>query len=148
MADLLSNTDKTSFQNSVLDLFDTFGRVITVHKEPQKKVTSSNPAGAVLPGYKNTSNVENIEYVPVSASFTAMVRYQDKQGVELEGEAGIGIPVGKVSIKVKSDARDYIDNGRTQKVEIDGKSFRVASNASIKDHFGLKLYVYHLEEAG
>tara|TARA_Y100000588_G_scaffold369605_1_gene438819 strand:- start:653 stop:1099 length:447 start_codon:yes stop_codon:yes gene_type:complete len=148
MADLLSSTDKTSFQNSVLDLFDTFGRTITVHKEPQKKVTAVNPTDAILPGYKNTSNVENIEYVPVSASFTAMVRYQDKQGVEVEADAGIGIPVGKVSIKVKEDCRNYINNGRTEHVEIDGKSFKVASNESVKDHFGLKLYVYFLEEAG
>ena len=148
MADLLSNTDKSSFQDSVLDLFDTFGRTIPVHKEPQKKVTSSNPSGSILPGYKNTSNVENVEYVPASASFVAMIRYADKQGVEVEAQAGIEIPTGKVSIKVQEDAKKYINNGKTEKVEIDGKSFKIASKESVKDHFGLKLYVYYLEEAG
>jgi len=144
MADLLSNTDKVSFQNSVLDLFDTFSRDVTVHKEPQKKIISID--AHLLPGYDESSRPTNIEYVPRSSTFKAIIRYDRKQSTEAEAWAGISIPQGEVSIKVKEEAKDYIDNGTTEKIEIDGKSFKLVSNSSVKDYFGMKMYLYYVEE--
>ena len=147
MADLLSSTDKASFQNSVLDLFDTFSRDIIIHKEPLKKVTQSAPSTPVLPGYKNTSSPTNIEYVPQNATHKAMISYSNSK-TENEPQAGITIPRGKIAIKVKSTTKDYINNGKTEKIVVDDKSFKLASTDLVKDHFGLKLYVYILEESG
>ena len=147
MADLLTSTDKTSFQNSVLDLFDTFGREIVIHKEPLKKVTQAVPSTPVLPGYKNTSSPTNIEYVPQYQTHQAMISYSNSN-VENEPQAGITIPKGKIAIKVKSETKDYINNGKTEKIVVDEKSFKLASTELVKDHFGLKLYVYILEESG
>ena len=146
MGSLLSDADKTSFQNSVLDLFDTFSRDIQIHKEPKKKVVNVNPSKPSLPGYGNTSNPTNVEYVTESNTYKAIVEYMDKQSIETESSAGAKIPRGMVSIKVKQDARDYINKGKTEKVMIDGKSFKLATTDSVKDHFGLKLYVYFMEE--
>tara|TARA_Y100000310_G_C20663823_1_gene806334 strand:- start:685 stop:1125 length:441 start_codon:yes stop_codon:yes gene_type:complete len=144
MADLLSSSDKVSFQNSVLDLFDTFSRNITVHKEPQKKIISID--AHLLPGYDETSSPANIEYVPRSETFKAIIRYDRKQETETESWAGINIPQGQVGIKVKDDAKKYIENGHTIKVVIDEKNFKLVSNSSIKDYFGMKMYVYYVEE--
>ena len=144
MADLLSSTDKTSFQNSVLDLFDTFSRSITVHKEPQKNIVSVD--AHLLPGYDGASNPGNVSYIPKNASYKAIIKYNRKQGQEAEAWAGALIPQGEVSIKVKEDAKNYINKGKTIKIEIDGKSFKLVSTDSVKDYFGMKMYIYYLEE--
>ena len=75
-----------------------------------------------------------------------MVRYSNKQEVETDNFAGTKIPTGMVAIKVQEDARDYINDGVTEKVVLDGKSFKLASNDAVKDHFGYALYVYIIEE--
>ena len=144
MADLLTDQDKLSFQSSVMDLFDTFSRSIKVHKEPQKKVTEVD--ANLLPGYNNTSNPQNVEYIHRSKSFDAIIDYGNKQNVDRDSDTGAKVPSGQVSIKVQSDARDYINKGKTEKIEIDGKGFKLASNDAVKDYFGMKMYIYYLEE--
>jgi hypothetical protein len=144
MADLLSNNDKESFKSSILDLFDTFARDITIHKEPRKVIQQMDVN--TMPGYGEGSVPENVELVPVSSSFSAMINYGDKQSTKTEGMAGVTVPKGQVSIKVKEDARDYIMNGRTERIEFDNKSFNLISRDSVKYHFGLSLYVFYLEE--
>jgi hypothetical protein len=146
MASLLTDADKLSFKNSIIDLFDTFSRDIIVHKEPKKIVSSVNPAAPQLPGYGSDSTPDNITYVPESKSFKAMVRYSNKQEIETDSFAGTKIPMGMVAIKVQSDAKDYINTGITEKIVVDGKSFKLASNDAVKDHFGYALYVYMIEE--
>tara|TARA_Y100000310_G_C20633314_1_gene789811 strand:- start:775 stop:1221 length:447 start_codon:yes stop_codon:yes gene_type:complete len=146
MGSLLTDTDKASFKDSIVDLFDTFSRSVTIHKEPKQKISQVNPTNPVLPGYGHESSPTNIEYITESKSFDAMIRYADKQSVETDSFAGTKIPTGTVAIKVKEDARDYINKGKTEKIEFDGKSFKLATTDSVKDHFGYKLYVYFVEE--
>lgn len=144
MADLLSNKDKVSFQGSVLDLFDTFSRSIVIHKEPIKKITQVNVN--LLPGYGNSSAPTNIEYIPRSQSFRAIIDYKGKQSVSLENDAGILVPKGGISIKVKEETKNYINDGKTEKIIIDDKTFKLASNDTVRDYFGMKMYIYFLEE--
>ena len=146
MGSLLTDADKASFKSSIIDLFDTFSRDIVVHKEPQQVISSVNPSDPLLPGYGGDSNPTNVTYVPKSKSFKAMVRFSNKQEVETDNFAGTKIPTGMVAIKVQEDARDYINDGVTEKVVLDGKSFKLASNDAVKDHFGYALYVYIIEE--
>ena len=75
-----------------------------------------------------------------------MVRYSGKQEVETDSFAGTKIPKGMVAIKVQSEARDYINDGTTEKIVLDGKNFKLASSDAVKDHFGYALYVYMVEE--
>lgn len=145
MASLLSDTDKAYFTGVLGDLFDTFKRTITVHKEPQKKIV--NPALDIYAGYAETSTVGNIEYVHVSQVFDAMISYVDRSQSSLDSDLNVNIPKNaSVRIKVKDDCRNYIKNGRTEKIEIDGKSFNVIGRDSVKYNFGYYLYVFYLEE--
>ena len=146
MGSLLTDADKLSFKNSIIDLFDTFSRDIIIHKEPKKIVSQVNPSTPQLPGYGSESSPANVTYVPESKTFKAMVRYSNKQEVETDSFAGTKIPLGMVAIKVQSEAKDYINNGVTEKVVLDGKSFKLASSDAVKDHFGYSLYVYIVEE--
>tara|TARA_Y100000310_G_scaffold305099_2_gene344908 strand:- start:1112 stop:1558 length:447 start_codon:yes stop_codon:yes gene_type:complete len=146
MASLLTDADKLSFKNSIIDLFDTFSRNVVIHKEPKKVIEKINPTAPPLPGYGGDSSPENVTYITESQTFKAMVRYSNKQEVETDNFAGTKIPMGMVAIKVQSDARAYINNGTTEKIVLDGKSFKLASNDAVKDHFGYALYVYIIEE--
>ena len=145
MANLLSDTDKAYFTGVLGDLFDTFQRSIVVHKEPVKTISNINTSNTYA-GYGDTPNLENIEYVPKSQTFQAMISYMDRAQSSLDTEINISVPKNAaVRIKVKQDCRDYIKTGRTERVEIDGKSFNVIGDESIKYNFGYSLYVYYLE---
>ena len=145
MANLLSDTDKAYFTGVLGDLFDTFQRSITVHKEPVKTVTNINTSNTYA-GYGDTPNLENIEFITKSQSFEAMISYVDKTQSSLDTELNIQIPQNAaVRIKVKQDCRDYIKLGKTERIEIDGKSFNVLGDESVKYNFGYYLYVFYLE---
>ncbi len=146
MGGLLTDADKLSFKNSIIDLFDTFSRDIIIHKEPKKIFSQVNPSSPPLPGYGGDSNPTNVTYQPESKTFKAMIRYSGRQDIETDNFAGTKIPTGMVAIKVQSDARDYINKGITEKIVLDGKSFKLASSDAVKDHFGYALYVYIIEE--
>ena len=147
MADLLTPTDKQFFQSVLGDIFDTFKREIIVHKEPKKKII--NPAVELYAGYAETSRPNNIEYVLESETFSALVSYADSLSQTKSksvDEINTKIQKGTLRIKVQQEARDYILNGRTENVEIDGKKFNVITKDSIKYFFGLRWYVFYLEE--
>ena len=146
MASLLTDADKLSFKDSIVDLFDTFSRTITVHKEPKKIISQIYPTTPQLPGYGSESSAENVTFVTESKDFKAMVRYSNKQEIETDSFAGTKIPRGMVAIKAQDDGRSYINKGITEKIVLDGKSFKLASNDAVKDHFGYALYVYIIEE--
>jgi len=143
MADLLSSTDKEFFSSVMGDIFDTFKREIIVHKEPQKIVTNVNVDG--YHGYGESSNKENISYIPVSKSFYAMVSYKDNQGFDSDVSTGIEFSKGVVRIKVEQDARDYIVNGDTMKIDVDDRPFKLVTDDSLKHYFGTRYYVFFLE---
>jgi hypothetical protein len=145
MGELLSTTDKANFQASYLDIFETFKKEIVVHKEPIKKVDKTN-SESTLPGYNESSNITNYTFIPVSQAFYALIRYNAKQETRVADEVGVQIPEGQVVIKVKQDARDYIMNGKTEKITFDGKSFNLITRDAVRDYFGMKIYVFSLEE--
>tara|TARA_Y100000310_G_C20115043_1_gene548890 strand:+ start:113 stop:562 length:450 start_codon:yes stop_codon:yes gene_type:complete len=147
MADLLSSTDKQFFVNVLGDIFDTFKREIVVHKEPKKKII--NPAIELFAGYAESSRPDNIEYVHESKTFSALISYADslsQQQNKSISEINSRIQKGTVRIKVTQEARDYIINGRTENVEVDGKKFNVITFDAVKYFFGLRWYVFYLEE--
>jgi hypothetical protein len=145
MANLLSDTDKAYFTGVLGDLFETFQRSIIVHKEPVKTISNINSNNSYA-GYGDTPNLENIEYITKSKTFEAMVSYMDKAQSSLDTEINIQIPRNAaVRIKVKGDCRDYIKLGKTERIEIDGKSFNVTGDESVKYNFGYYLFVYYLE---
>lgn len=146
MPSLLNETEKNNLTPLIEDLFDTFARDITIHKEPKKIITQENISS--LPGYEEESIQENIEYIPESKVFKAKIKYNNEQ--ELVKLAGLGlntsISKGVVKIKVRQDARDYILNGtKTEKIEIDGKAFNIVTDEAVKKFFNTTYYIFFLE---
>jgi len=147
MADLLSQTDKDFFISVLGDIFDTFKRDIVIHKEPKKKII--NPAIELYAGYAESSAPANIEYIPESKTFPGLVSYLDSIGQQSDkrvGDINLDVRRGKVRIKVLEDAKEYIMKGTTEKVLLDGKAFNVITYDTVKYFFGMKWYVFYLEQ--
>ena len=144
MANLFKDTDLSSFTDILEDHFDTFKRQITVYKEP-KKVITSGPFDSVLAGYDETSDTKDISYVTVSSTFDALINYQNKQDLPYMTEITSIISKGIVKIKVKGEARDYIRQGKTERIVIDSNSFNVISDDKLQNFLGLNYYIFFLE---
>ena len=51
---------------------------------------------------------------------------------------------GVVKIKIEKEARDYIKDGKTERVVIDSTSFNIISDDKLQNFLGLQYYVYFL----
>tara|TARA_R100000808_G_C2066629_1_gene95812 strand:- start:166 stop:609 length:444 start_codon:yes stop_codon:yes gene_type:complete len=145
MASLISASEKSGIAQSFEDIFDTFKREVVVHKEPIKVVSDLDLDmfyGYDVPYDKPT----NFSYTPVSGSYYATVRYADQQGESVEPELNSKIPQGTVRIKVKEEAMNFIESGKTEKITFDNKSFNINSDVAVKKFLDSTFYVYHLEE--
>ena len=55
------------------------------------------------------------------------------------------IPFGHATIKVKEDARDYIKDGKTEKITFDDKTFELASTDKVQRFLDSEYYVFNLK---
>ena len=145
MASLISAEEINNFHQAINDHFDTFKRLITVHKTPVKRIIIST-ANPQIVGYQTDSVEAQIEYVSQSENFYAIVKYEDSNNQDLVEQIQIKTKNPIISIKVKSDARNYMLNGKTEKITFDDKSFNIVSADIVKNYQGLKYYLFYLEE--
>jgi hypothetical protein len=145
MGSLLTASEINDFHAAINDHFDTFKRQIIVHKEPIKKVIQ-NTTNQIL-GYQEDSNIIDYEYIPRSETFDALIKYTDSaDNLAVDSEVRLKFPDQLVEIKVKKDAKNYIDTDRTEKITFDEKTFNIVSTSVVKNYHGLIYYVYYLKE--
>jgi hypothetical protein len=112
MASLLSATQKASFEKGMTDLFDTFKQDVVIYKEAKIEVININQPR--MYGYNERSDIDNINYIPVTGVYQALVTSSKKQTQERLEESENRIDKGELEMKVKSDANDFIqNNGKT-----------------------------------
>ena len=145
MPSLVTAEEEKSLTGIFSDIFDTFKRDIVVHKEPKKLI-----ADVSVPSYfgyeTDRSNKINYTYIPVSGVYPATIRYRDTQELEPLGIANAAaVSVGEVSIKVKSDAKVFIEKGKTERITFDNKAFKISSDFAVARFLSSEFYVYQLE---
>jgi len=144
MASLLTSGQKASFEQGIANLFDTFKQNIVVYKEPKVVVTDINKPRIF--GYNENSDIQNINYIPVTGVFPAIVKYSRDQKEERLGDTANLIPYGQVDIKVKSDANDFIqNNGATINISINDLMFKIVSSQSVRRYISSEYFHYILE---
>ena len=143
MPSLISDTEKNNLTGIFNDIFDTFKRTITVHKEPKRVVDSINTSS--LFGYGDPASSVNYTYVTQSGIYDATIRYNLDQTQETLGDIPQYVSEGAVYIKVQREARDYINKGKTEKITFDNKSFKVISEDANKSFLNSEFFVYKLE---
>ena len=132
------------FSQEFENFFDYFAREFTVNKEALKVLTS--PATTPLFGYDLQSAPESYEYIPVQATFRGRISYNKKQGEDLLSDLRVNITEGIVTLIVKQDARNYIDNGTTLNIQFDGKTFNKITTAGVRKYLNNTYYQYYLQE--
>ena len=144
MANLISDQERAALSSMFNDIFDTFKRDIVVHKEPKKIINQINTSRIF--GYGDYNDAVNYTYAPVNATFSAIIKYNEKQTTDFIEEINSTISMGTASIKVKRDCRDYIINGKPEKGEFDGKVFNVISDDAVKSFLNAsEFFIFQLE---
>ena len=147
MASLLQSTEITSLVSILGDVFDTFKREIVVNKAPKKVISQINESQ--LFGYGEAANPVNYTYTPQSGVYYAKVSYLEYKGDEYIQDFQSKIDSNLVRIKVQSDAKDYIENGTTENIAIDNKTFNLLGDHMVKNFLGPSgstTFVYYLQE--
>jgi len=148
MPSLITSEETDCFTGQMSDLFDTFKRPIIVFKDPKKVVTAGNVNDQnVYFGYRGRATAPSVitSFDVQSGTFDAVITYDDEQESKSLEDINTHSRNGECRIKVREPAREYINNGKTENIQFDGKVFNVVGDESVKDFFGFKLYVYHLE---
>ena len=141
MPSLISDLEKAELALVFKDIFDTFKRTITVHKEPIRVI--GQVANKPMAGYGQDSEEDNVSFVPQSKDFQATVAYSQQQ-TEVSTQVGT-YEIGTVRIKVEEEAASYIKNGKTERIVVDGKSFNTITDDKVQDFLGTKYYVFYIQ---
>jgi len=144
MSFINSNT-AAEFSNAYDEFFDYFSRSFIVHKEPIKVIQElqSTP----LYGYGSSSDSVNYTYMPVTGIFNGRINYNNARDTDaVDSDLKIVFARGDVTLKVKKNARDFIANGKTIKLEFDGKTWNVITEDSIQEYLNNFYYIYGLEQ--
>ena len=123
---------------------DYFSREFIVNKEPIKVLTS--PATTPIFGYDVQSVPEAYEFIPVQATFKGRISYNKKQSEDLLTDIRINITEGIVTLIVKEDAKNYIDQGKVLNIQFDGKTFNKITTAGVRKYLNNTYYQYYLQE--
>lgn len=124
--------------------FDYFSREFVVNKEPIKVLIST--ATTPIFGYDVQSVPEAYEFIPVQATFKGRISYNKKQSEDLLTDLRINITEGIVTLIVKEEAKNYIDQGKVLNIQFDGKTFNKITTAGIRKYLNNTYYQYYLQE--
>jgi hypothetical protein len=141
----INSTAAAEFSQDYDNFFVYFSRPFVVHKEPIKVLESVQ--SPTMYGYGSSSDSANYTYIPVNATFNGRIYYNNARDVDaVNSDLKLVFARGDVTLKVKQDARDYIANGRTIKLEFDGKTWNVITEDIVKKYLNNSYYVYGLEQ--
>lgn len=144
MSFINSNT-AAEFSSAYDEFFDYFSRSFIVHKEPVKVIQELQ--SAPLYGYGSSSDSVNYTYLPVTGIFNGRIYYNNARDTDaVNSDLKLVFARGDVTLKVKQNARDFIANGKTIKLEFDGKTWNVITEDTIKKYLNNSYYVYGLEQ--
>ena len=141
MATLLSNTEKITIQGLYGDFFETFQRKITIHKAPKKVINTVNLTTVF--GYGTEEHVV-YDYQTVSGTYSGLIDYKFKDNY-LVSEINQKFINADARIKVAEDARNFLLEGRTERVDFDDKSFQVLSSENPSSIIS-SYYTFYLKE--
>jgi len=128
-----------------LNHFDTFKRNILIYKEPLKILSRAYNQTNFYAGYEEQSEPDAITYSGVSGTFSALVDYGRNERNQRIDVANTQVTQETLRIKVREDARNFIRNGKTEKIEFDNNSFNIVGEEVVQNYMGLAFYFYTLK---
>ncbi len=145
MASLLTQSQINTVTGIFQQHFDTFAtNNITIFKEPKKIITTS--PGNNLPGYDNSSIIQNVTYQQVSGVYPVLLVKDDNAEQKMMSQTRNMLGAGKIKVKVKKDCRNFILDGKNEILQIADVKYNVISEDSYQNYFGLEYYYFILEK--
>lgn len=139
------NLNATVFTSAYDDFFDYFKREVIVYKTPKKTV--ADVSLSFLYGYGTDSNGDNYNFTPVSGIFSGLAVYGSNVNNRDLFQADIRMPDNNLKLKVAEEARNYINNGVNESIEIESKKYFIKSSDTQEHFLTNNYFVYILEEA-
>jgi hypothetical protein len=147
MASFISANDEAWFSEAATTWFDTFKRLITIHKEPIKKIKNNTTTQLFGYGQQGQTTSQQVEYIPRNQDFYAVIKYNNNQDLNLLTDIQSYVSSQNyVTMIVDSTTKDYISKEKTEKIAFDGKAFNVISHATLKYYFSIQYYEFILQE--
>ena len=142
MASLVSDSEKLLLSSEFNDLHDTFSRLVTVYKTPERVVISTDSNYNFL--YNDQEAIE-VSYVPISGQFDCRIEWQDPSKLMGWPEIREEIRGNLCRVKAKRAFVDFISDA--EKIEIDGRP--VQSMGVNRPHglFNIDFYTLFFKES-
>lgn len=142
MQNLATQNEIAVLTGAMYDHFRLIRRRITIYKEPLKTVSNND---IMFPGYGTNTYNSHIN-TPVIGVFSGIKVGPERLGSQKISELHLDYPVDNTYIKIEKDANDFLNFGKTEKIEIDGLFFDVVSDEKIKNYLGLIYYVRDIKK--
>lgn len=145
---LLDNNTRYEFTGAFQNLFDTLSsgsnNFISVIKQPISVINNSNEN--VIAGFGGESmNQQDITYQPVTGVFPAVIIYPHTLKDNQFGQLKFQLDENQIMIKVDENTRNYIKQGKTERIIIDQNIYgEIEYSDKIQNFFGLKYYYFKL----
>tara|TARA_R100000808_G_C2153345_1_gene163437 strand:+ start:3669 stop:4112 length:444 start_codon:yes stop_codon:yes gene_type:complete len=143
---LINDNEKAQIQTAYESFFDTFKQNIVVHKVSEIVVSDINLDQVF--GYEEDANTENYSYQHQNKSFPALIVLPSRgdQTLGVMTEMAAQVPDGEARIKVKADCKEYIQTGKTEKIEVKNKSYQLISTEAEVNNVLTGFYIFKLKE--
>lgn len=117
---------------------------VTVYKEPIQII--NNPTNDnVLPGYNSDAINSDITYQAVSGIYPCVPIYPYKNiNSDKLMQLKFVLDANQVVIKVLQDARDFIVNGKNEKVIVDNLPYTILMDYQVQNFWGDRYYYFKL----
>tara|TARA_R110002110_G_scaffold359817_1_gene569650 strand:- start:662 stop:1105 length:444 start_codon:yes stop_codon:yes gene_type:complete len=143
---LISDNEKAQIQTAYETFFDTFSQNVVVHKVSEIVVSDINLDQVF--GYEEDANAENYTYEHQNKAFPALIVLPTRgdQTLGVMTEMAAQVPDGEARIKVKTDCKEYVQIGKTEKIEVKGKSYQLISTEAEVNNILTGFYIFKLKE--
>lgn len=144
----LSDNEKRIMSSLLDDTFNTFKRDIVVWKDPTKSYTVSQATASAGFGFGDSQIPDEFTYTPSSGVFQAVIRYVNPnragKGVVFQ-DTNFILPIDQVRLKVDHACKEFIENGKTEKISFDERDFFIVSVPQENNFWDTEYYIYLLK---
>lgn len=148
MPSLITATERSNLTGIFNDIFDTFQRAIFIYKEPLKVPNPNARPESFAFGFGENQTEDAYTYIERTGVYPATIRYamsaSDNTFKRLP-DTNVWIPEGGCSIKVKKECRDFINDGKTEKIIVDEKTYFLNSEERKQMFLDSEFWVFVLQ---
>lgn len=136
MPSLISDSQKAEMESAMLDVFDTFKRLITVYTAPEKVIISTDPNFSRFGQFGQNSEMNSTQTTqePIPQQIYATILYSKNQDFEQFNKDKTGgtyeqikVRDSNVRVRIRVESTGFAILKDVKMITLDGREFRVDS---------------------